>query len=325
MIIVVCAKQVKFTYARTGRDPVKNYIAPEDNIFRINPWDESALDIALKLKGKDRTVEVIILTLGPVIAEKELRRCIAIGVDEIFRIDTEAEYDSWAKSILLAQGIKELNADLVLCGKESVDKQNGQVGAFIAHHLNLPFVSGVTSLETGFKPVCFIRRRPEAVIGTMAGQEPVSTDADSNANEDMVITKAIRTAGKGVREEIECPLPAVFSVSRESTDARLPTYEQKQKALTTPFKILDVDLNNVKRNIISDGLYPPRPRPKKVITPDSAMPAFERIIQLLSGSNVEKKGAMLTGDPESQVEGIISYLVENNFLTTEDSSSKKKA
>ena len=290
MRIIVCAKQVQFTYARTGRDPVKNYIASEDNIFRVNPWDESALDIALKLKEKDSSVEVIILTLGHVVAEKELRRCIAIGADEIYRIDTEAEYDSWAKSILLSEGIRILSADLVFCGKESVDKQNGQVGAFIAHHLNLPFVSNVINVETGFKPVS---------------------------------AKTVRNAGKGVREEIECPLPAVFSVSRESIETRLPTYEQKQKALTSPFKILDIDLHKAKRNLISDGLYPPRPRPKKVITPDSSMPAFDRINQLLSGSNIEKKGTMLTGEPESQVEGIISYLKENGFLTTGDLSRKK--
>jgi electron transfer flavoprotein beta subunit len=289
MKIIICVKQVEFTYARTGRDPVKNYIAPEDNVFRINPWDESALDIALKLKEKDSSIKVIVLTLGPVIAEKELRRCIAIGADRIYRIDTEAEYDSWAKSILLAEGIKVLNSDLVFCGKESVDKQNGQVGAFIAHHLGLPFVSGVTQFSIG---------------------------EEGKA-------KAIRHAGKGAREEIECPLPAVFSVSRESIEARLPTCEQKQKALTSPFKILDIDLNKAKRNIMSDGLYPPRPRPKKVITPDSSMPAFDRINQLLSGSNIEKKGAMLTGDPESQVEEILSYLKENGFLPAEDSSCDK--
>ena len=181
MRIIICVKQVKFTYARTGRDPDKNYIAPEDNIFRINPWDEAAIDIALKLKQKDNSIEVIILTLGPVIAEKELRRCIALGADAVYRIDTEAGYDSWAKSVLLARGIKKLNADLVFCGKESVDKQNGQVGAFIAHHLNLPFISNVTFVETGLKTV--------------------STDVESH--EDMVLRKVVRNAGKGAREEIE--------------------------------------------------------------------------------------------------------------------------
>ena len=296
MRIIICVKQVKFTYARTGRDPDKNYIAPEDSIFRINPWDEAAIDIALKLKQKDNSIEVIILTLGPVIAEKELRRCIALGADAVYRIDTEAEYDSWAKSVLLARGIKKLNADLVFCGKESVDKQNGQVGAFIAHHLNLPFISNVTFVETGLKTV--------------------STDVESH--EDMVLRKVVRNAGKGAREEIECSLPAVFSVSREGIETRLPNYEQKQKALISPFRILDIDLNKAKRKLITDGLYPPKPRPKRVITPDSSIPAFERINQLLAGSNIQKKGTMLTGDPGSQVEGIMSYLIEKGFLTIEE-------
>ena len=296
MRIIICVKQVKFTYARTGRDPDKNYIAPEDNIFRINPWDEAAIDIALKLKQKDNSIEVIILTLGPVIAEKELRRCIALGADAVYRIDTEAGYDSWAKSVLLALGIKKLDADLVFCGKESVDKQNGQVGAFIAHHLNLPFISNVTFVETGLKTV--------------------STDVESH--EDMVLRKVVRNAGKGAREEIECSLPAVFSVSREGIETRLPNYEQKQKALISPFRILDIDLNKAKRKLITDGLYPPRPRPKRVITPDSSISAFDRINQLLAGSNIQKKGTMLTGDPGSQVEGIISYLIEKGFLTIEE-------
>jgi electron transfer flavoprotein beta subunit len=291
MRIIVCVKQVQFTYARTGRDPLKNYIAPEDNVFRINPWDEAALDIALSLKEKDDSVEVAVLSLGPVIAEKELRRCIAVGADEIYRIDTEAEYDSWAKSVLLARGIKELSPDIVFCGKESVDKQNGQVGVFISHHLGVPFVSGVTRF---------------------------SIDEKGSA-------KAIRNAGRGVREEIECPLPAVFSVSREKIETRLPNYEQKQKALVSPLRILDVDLKKVKRKLIGAGFYPPRPRPKKVITPDSSMPAFDRINQLLSGSSIEKKGAMLAGDTESQVEGIISFLVEKGFLTKEDLPDDKQA
>ena len=54
------------------------------------------------------------------------------------------------------------------------------------------------------------------------------------------------------------------------------------------------------------------------------MSAFDRINQLLAGGNIEKKGTMLTGDPESQVEGIISYLIENGFLKIEDPSGGKK-
>jgi electron transfer flavoprotein beta subunit len=297
MRILVCAKQVTFTYARTGRDPVKNYIEPEDYIFRINPYDEAALELALGIKEKDKAVEVFILSLGPLIAEKELRRCIAVGADAVYRIDTEDEHDSWSKSILLAQGIRELKADLILCGKESVDKQNGQVGAFIAHHLGLPFVSDVVHVETGF---------------VETGLKPVST------------AKVTKNAGKGIREEIECHLPALLSVSLEGIETRMPSFEQKQKALSLPFRIIDVDVKHVSKKVAHKKTFQPRPRPKRVVTPDSSKPAFDRINQLLAGSSVEKKGAILTGDTASQVEGIISYLVERGFLETKNFTPKKK-
>jgi electron transfer flavoprotein beta subunit len=291
MRIIVCAKQVQFTYTRTGRDPVTNYIEFNDNIFRINPYDEAALEMALALREMDKSIEVLILTLGPVISEKELRRCIAIGADAVYRIDTEEEHDSWSKAVLLSQGIKELKADMILCGKESVDKQNGQVGAFIAHHLKLPFVSDVINVETGFKPV--------------------STG------------KAIRNAGKGVREEIEFKLPVLLVISQTAVSARLPSYEERQKALTTPFRILEVDTKQVVKKVVRKNTFPPRPRQKGVPTPDSTKPAYERINQLLAGSNVEKKGTMLTGDAASQVEGIISYLSDKGFLNTDSTSNKK--
>lgn len=261
-------------------DPGRNFIAPEDNIFRINPCDESALDMALNLKDRDESVEVIILTLGPVIAERELRRCLAIGADGISRIDDESEHDSWSKSALLARGIEKLKADLVLCGRESVDSQNGQTGAFIAHHLHLPFVSLVTQILSCDKGMAMV----------------------------------IRNAGRGIREEIECSLPAVLSISQTGVAPRLSTYEQRQKAMKTPFKILDIQREDIKRKLFHEGLFPPRPRPKKVRTPDSSLDAFERTNLLLAGSSVKKKGVILDGSPESQADGIVSYLVENGFL-----------
>ena len=88
--------------------------------------------------------------------------------------------------------------------------------------------------------------------------------------------------------------------------------------MISPFKILDIKTGNVEKKLLHKKTFPPRPRPKRVLTPDSSLPAFERINQLLAGSSIEKKGAMLTGDPESQVQGIISYLIENGFLNTEN-------
>jgi len=60
--------------------------------------------------------------------------------------------------------------------------------------------------------------------------------------------------------------------------------------------------------------FQPRPRPKIVAAPDSREHAYERIMQLLTGSKVEKKGEILTGSTDSQVEGIIDFLKAHGFI-----------
>ena len=281
MRILVCIKQIGQVYVRTGMDPERHYIAPEDKVYRVNPYDESALGLALSLKALHGDIEVVLLTLGQLIAERELRRCLALGGDDLYWIDVEDGMDPWSKSQMLARAAKDMAADIVLCGKESLDRQNGQVGAFMAHHLRVPFVSEVTE---------------------------ITIDGDNR------LAQAGRHAGRGVREVIACPLPAVFSVGLGSHETHLPTYENTKQALAVPIKRLSYNVEDAKPNTVSERVFPPRPRPKDVFTPDSRLEAFDRIQQLLAGSRIEKKGMILSGHPESQVEGIISFLKDHGFL-----------
>jgi electron transfer flavoprotein beta subunit len=180
----------------------------------------------------------------------------------------------------MARAVRELQGDLVLCGKESLDKGSGQVGALLAHRLDRPFVSAITDLsldETG---------------GTLQVQ---------------------RSAGRGVREIIECRLPAVFSVN-PGPELRLPKFAKRQWAEAYTPRQLDFGSDVDAPKIVCTRRFQPRPRPKIVSAPDSRQHAYERIMQLLTGSKVEKKGEILTGSPESQVEGIISFLKQNDFF-----------
>jgi electron transfer flavoprotein beta subunit len=203
-----------------------------------------------------------------------------VGADGVFQLVSEAELDPWAKSVLLARAIKEIGADLVLCGREALDTRHGQVGAFLAHHLGFPFVSSIKGIE--------ISRE-----GTTARVE--------------------RSAGRGLREIMESPVPAVFSVDVGPHALPFPTYEEKKRAEALPLQILRFDERVVSKTK-QVGIHPPRPRPKRIPTPESSLPAFERIRQLLSGSRIEKKGMILTGSPASQVEGLVSFLKEHAFL-----------
>ena len=284
MRIIVCVKQICHTYARTGMDPDHHFLTPEDKVYRINPYDEAGLEFALRVKELLGGGEISLLTLGPIFAEKELRRCIAMGADRLYQIDMDGSMDPWGKSKILARAIEAVEADLVLCGNASLDTRNGQVGAFIAHHLGRPFVSALTDI-TNLKEIHSV--------------------------------EVLRSAGRGVREKVQCPLPAVFSVDMGNHEPRIPTYENRKRAGSLPIQKLSVKDDMSVHKWISTRLFPPRPRPKKISAPDSKLDAYERIQQLLAGSRVEKKGTILSGTPESQAKGILAVLIEHGFLKIE--------
>lgn len=286
MKIVVCIKQINHVYARTGMDPSARFLAPEDEISMVNPFDEVAVEMALRFKESLGQGEVILLTLGPIIAESGLRRCLGMGADRLVHIEVDQDMDPWQKSFFLAKAVREIGAGLVLCGKESLDRQSGQVGAYLAHRLGLAFVSAVISVT--------VNPRTGAL-------------------------EAERRAGRGVREVIGCSLPAVLSADM-GLDVRLPRFEDKRRAESAAFETRVYPAEGVPAKMHAAKDFPPRPRPKKVFMPDSRLEAFERIQQLLTGSRVEKKGSLLTGSVESQVEGILSFLKENGFVPRSDRS-----
>ena len=291
MKIIVCVKQIRHIYTRTGQDPENRYLNPEDSIFRINPYDEAALELALRLKDAHEAAEIRLLSLGPLIAETELRRCLAVGAHHLHRIiEPNAEGNAvplwqpgpWTKARQLASAIKELGAELVLCGKESTDRGSGQVGALLAHLLKYSYVSAITELSA------------EHPAGPLRVQ---------------------RSAGRGIREILQCALPAVCSVDLGPC-LRLPVHSRMQWAMTHHpiHERIHAPSRQTSGGMVTTRIFPPRPRTKIVPVPDSRLPAYERILQLLSGSKVEKKGDMLTGSLESQVNGIIDYLKANGFV-----------
>jgi electron transfer flavoprotein beta subunit len=281
MHIIVCLKQIVYAYARTGKDPEMNFLAPEDTITCVNRHDEAALELALRIKDSYDNARVTLLTLGPLTAENELRRCLAMGADRLYRIDLAGELDPWAKALVMATFIRKMSADLIFCGKESLDRRSGQVGAFLARELGLPFVSAISGLTP---------------------------------SENGLEIRVERSAGRGIREVIACPLPALFTVEGGSAEPRVPTYPDKIKAQSRPIEILVWEGEKPPPRLIQRRVFPPRPRPKKIPAPDSRLSASERIRHLLAGSQMEKKGLLLTGSPESQIEGIVSFLKEHDFL-----------
>jgi electron transfer flavoprotein beta subunit len=282
MKIAVCIKQIVQTYARTGKEADNYFLTDQDRIFRINPYDEVAMEMAVRMKKDVDDLKITAVILGPVIAQTELIRCLALGADDVLQIETDSTpIDPWQKSGILAAAIKDIRPDIVLCGKESLDSQNGQVAAFLSHHLGLGFVSAATRISI-----------------------------DQNNSRAIVH----RNGGRGIKEIFKCKLPAVISVDLSDIEPHVPTYEEKKQAGFLPFKTIKITSDIPFAKVSAQSCYPPRPRPKPgpVIQPE--LEPYERILQLLSPASIQKKGVMKKGDPGMLADELIAFLKENNFL-----------
>jgi electron transfer flavoprotein beta subunit len=289
MKIVVCIKQINYIYARTGRDPSTHFISEEDRINVVNPYDEVAVEEAIRVKENNKgDSEVILITLGDLIAERALRRCFAMGADKLIQINHPCfgQLDSWGSSVVLAKAIERLNPDLIFCGKEAIDENSGQVGAYLAELLGIPYVSCVVGLE-------LLSYRKKARIH--------------------------RALGKGDKEVVECEVPALFSVDRGLNDPRYPTLPNLLRALKQKIESWGLEL----LGLTSSDLRPmtevvevcyPKPRPKKISAPDPRLNGYERTLLLLSGSRMEKAGNILEGTPGDLASEIIQFLKEKGMI-----------
>lgn len=152
MRFVVCIKEVPDT-TDVKIDPETNTLIREGVPSIINPFDAFALELALKLKDSDPSIEIITLSMGPRQAEKSLRETIGMGADRAILISDRAlaGSDTWATSYILSRAIEKIgDVDLIFTGKQAIDGDTAQVGPGIAKFLGIPqaiFVKAIRKID----------------------------------------------------------------------------------------------------------------------------------------------------------------------------------
>jgi electron transfer flavoprotein beta subunit len=148
MKIVVCVKYVPDTATKIKIAPNGKEIDLADVAFVVNPYDEFAVEEALKIKEK-LGGEVIVVGAGSDQATSGLRTCLAMGADSAVLVNDPSleKADSFVLGTVLARVCRNLNPDLILFGKHAIGVDNGQVPAVVAEQLNLPQASVVAKLE----------------------------------------------------------------------------------------------------------------------------------------------------------------------------------
>ena len=163
----------------------------------INPFDEVALEQAVRLKEQGLASRVTAVTCGAPIAQDVLRTALAMGADAAILVDTSEALDPLGEARLFSALAQQENAGLVLCGKQAIDDDLGATGPMLAALLDWPQAVAVNRLALE------------------AGELHVSTDADVGA------------------EQLALSLPAVLSVDLRLCDPRnisLPAMMRAKKA-----------------------------------------------------------------------------------------------
>ena len=147
MKIIVCIKQVLDTGAKIEMQGEK--VVASGSPFIVNPYDEFALEEAIRIKSALPDSDITVYSLGPESVKETLKRALAMGADHAVHI-LDPLFDGLDNSLIakiLAKAIQNNSFDLVLCGRQAVDDDMAQVGPALAVLLEIPFITIVTKIQ----------------------------------------------------------------------------------------------------------------------------------------------------------------------------------
>ncbi len=147
MNIIVCVKRVPDTETRVRIAEGARDIDPGGVKYVTSPYDEFALEAALRIREERGEGEVTLLTLGGESAQETLRAGLAVGADAAVLLKGDVTMDGLATAKTLARELAERDAPLVLFGVKAVDDDQQQVGPMVATLLGRPCATNVASLE----------------------------------------------------------------------------------------------------------------------------------------------------------------------------------
>jgi len=148
MNVVVCLKQVPGT-TQVKIDPETNTLIRQGIENIINPFDTYAIEEGVRLRERFGG-KVTAISMGPPQAETALKEAISLGADEGILLSDPAfaGADTWATSCTLSMALRKLEKyDLIICGRQTLDGDTGQVGPQLAEMLALPFIAYVSQIE----------------------------------------------------------------------------------------------------------------------------------------------------------------------------------
>ncbi len=200
MNIAVCVSHVPDTATKVKIGPDEKAIDPNGVTYIINPYDEFAVEEALKTKEKFGG-EVTVLSVGGEQNKETIRKALAMGADKGILLKDDKPRDSFSMAKALSEELKNGSYDIIFCGKQSVDYDDSIVPQIISEFLGFNCVTVVVAMEVKDKQVT-AEREIEGGKEVVNTELPVVIGAQKGLNEPRYASlKGIMAAKKKTIEE----------------------------------------------------------------------------------------------------------------------------
>ena len=217
----------------------------------INPFDEIAIEEALRIRERGDAAEIVAVTIGAPAVEEQIRAALAMGVDRAIRIDDSRALDPYAVARILHALIKKEVPHVVIMGKQAVDDDSNQVGQMLAALLGWPqatFVSKIEFLDNKTRARC--TRETDGGLEVIAIKLPAIITTDLRLNEPRYVSlPGLMKARRRPIEILTCdelrvavrPLTSVLSIAsppKRAAGTRVDSVEELITKLRQEAKVL---------------------------------------------------------------------------------------
>lgn len=249
MKILVCLKQVpdmesKFKISSDGK-----WYEESDLTFKINEYDEYAIEEAVRLKEKLGSAEVLALSIGPERVKEAIRKALAIGADKgVHVLDTDShKKDPFEIASIIANYAKDKNFDIIFLGMQSQDRGSAQVGPILSEILGYNCVTTIVGFEY--------------------------------AND---IVNVKRELEGGIKAKVSVKLPVVLSCQLGLNTVRYPTLPNIMKAKKKELTTINVsDLLNDQPKVINLQAYFPEKKKGGIVLEGKSDEIADKLISIL--------------------------------------------
>ena len=148
----------------------------------MNPFDEIAVEEAIRIKEAGKAEEIVAVSVGPAKAQDALRTALAMGADRAILIETDAEIEPLAVAKILKAIVAEENPGLVILGKQAIDDDSNQTGQMLAALLGRPQGTFASKVEIDGDHVA-VTREVDGGLETVKLALPAIVTTDLRLNE----------------------------------------------------------------------------------------------------------------------------------------------